>query len=617
MPLQRNLQSAIYKYAAGAKSLAGAPAPLPAAGGAASARSMFDRPGGGDAQVRKQMYDGVFGGNDKPMTPSAPNPNAKMPYDIQGFGGVGGTRRGLPSVASGAGPSIGAGPKPVGNNVIFSDPKAAPAGGAQPADPGRTPSVYREGETIPGTGALDYMDKWYNPNTTNTDPMSAGEEGLMRAGQTAMGVGTAAGAMAAAVPLAGAALPATAQTMLGLGAGTTGGAVGTNMATLGAASTLGSLGYQATAAMPKPSAGGGLDLKAQDSLAESVKNLPPEQQKAKIQEGVQAHVAALPQEEQKGLQDLGAGNADTPEAKQFEAKVEGPVKDKYVEDEYAKQVANNPDTSPQQAGGIMGGIMEGWNNMPTEMKWMMGIGLGGGLLSLLGSMFGGGGGMGLLGMLGLGAAGMAGAAGGMFGGGAQNFMADAVSGIGKSMGMVPETLTDEQKKILLAKDPVGQLTSVGGRVPSREEAAQQTAAGRDQLGQIQMLNSMGGMTPRMLENMGLSAEEAQLAAKNVGTLSGAYSDQNSALNQHLQRGEEYAKPTWRSWAEELGTAHTRMFGGKSSSAHGFALAQQWAKEADEKALQDWVNKYRARGKGGRWVNTRQSSRSVKRVACAK
>lgn len=520
----------------------------------------------------------------------------------------------------------------------------------------RTPGILREGEaprSHTGMGSyVDVLDRWYNPWTTQ-QVTERGEEGLMRAGQTAMGTAAVAGAAAAAIPAAGA---------VGIGSGT-GGSMTVGSGTLGTLATAGNVagtaatavqggeyaaraatgrdehgnkvapapqaaptqpgqqqqqpaGAQAQPDAAKPAAPMTPEQKQQantDVMAKLNSDIPDAEKKQLAQQHVQQMLDSNPEMKQ-GMADLHAGK-DTPQSKAFQAEVDK-AGNAYIREEFAKLRQANPGASPQQQGGMLNSVMQGWQNMPEPMKWMMGIGLGGGLLGMLGGMFGGGGGMGMLGLLGLGAAGMAGAAGGMFGGGAQNFMADAISGIGKSMGMVPEKLTDEQKKILLAKDPVAQVTNTGMRVPTREEAAQQAASGRQQLGQIQMLNSMGGMTPRMLENMGLSAEEAQLAAKNVGTLSSAYSDQNSALNQHIAKGENYAKPTWQNWAYETMSAPTRWFGGKSSADRGYALARQWAKEADDKDIKEWGSKYRARGKGGRWVNTQRSSRMTKRVACA-
>lgn len=61
-----------------------------------------------------------------------------------------------------------------------------------------------------GAGTLSYMDKWYNPWTKNTDPLSKGESTLMNTGRAAMGVGAAAGTAAAgiaAAPALGSTLP--------------------------------------------------------------------------------------------------------------------------------------------------------------------------------------------------------------------------------------------------------------------------------------------------------------------------------------------------------------------------------------------------------------------------
>ena len=64
-------------------------------------------------------------------------------------------------------------------------------------------SVLSEWWNAPkGTGMLSYMDKWYNPWTTNTDPMSRGEAPLMWAGRAAMGTGAAAGTAAAGIAAA-------------------------------------------------------------------------------------------------------------------------------------------------------------------------------------------------------------------------------------------------------------------------------------------------------------------------------------------------------------------------------------------------------------------------------
>ena len=505
------------------------------------------------------------------------------------------------------------------------------------------------------------LDRWYNPNTEQ-QVTEKGEEGLMRMGQTALGVGAGAGLAAGAVAAPAAAM--TAANVASTGAALTG---------MGASSpkqpqqpqqpqqptqpqqTTQPQQAQQTAATQKPPAPATPQQKQQANEALTTKlndpNLPDADKKQAAQQHVQQMLDSNPEMKQ-GMADLHAGK-DTPQSKAFQAEVDK-AGNAYVREEFARLRQQNPNATPQQQGGMLNSIMQSYQQMPEPMKWMMGLGLGGGLLGVLGSMFGGGGGMGMLGLLGLGAAGLAGAGGGMFGQGAQNMMADAMTGIGKFTGMVPEKLTDEQKKILLSKDPVAAAAGGGGgwRVPSRQEAASQAAAGRQQLGQIKMLNSMGGMTPRMLEGMGLTPEEAQLAARNVGTLSNASADPNSAINQRIQQGENYAKPTWANAAFEAVTSPTRWFGGKTSSANLDRAVLKWAemktarcwkgyepvpgkapysenscrpigskkkskKKTEKKAedvVNDWLKKYRARGQKGRWVNTQRSQKAERKIS---
>lgn len=349
-------------------------------------------------------------------------------------------------------------------------------------------------------------------------------------------------------------------------------------------------------------------------------NVSDADKKQAAQQHVQQMLDSKPEMKQ-GMADLHAGK-DTPQAKQFQAEVDK-AGNAYIREEFARLKAENPNAGPQEQGGMLNSVMQGWQNMPEPMKWMMGIGLGGGLLGMLGSMFGGGGGMGLMGLLGLGAAGVAGAAGGMFGQGAQNMTADALSGIGQFTGMMPEKLTDEQKKILLSKDPTAEITGAGGwSVPTRDTAAKQVAAGKQQLGQIQMLNSMGGMTPRMLENMGLSPEEAQIAARNVGTLSADYANPDSALNQHIQRGESYAQPGWGNAITEWTAGNSYMpwnwGANKTSSAIIRQATTRWANkhamnDVDQKELTD-LKAHQAKTKKYDLKNTRRMHELQKREA---
>jgi len=689
MALPKHVQSALRKYAfltdnpTGAGLPKSVTAPKPAApmpkGLTEQAQSFsFNKPGGGA----------------KPLMPPQPKPTGLASASI------GAAPAGNNSIFSRQTPAAPAAqPTTAQLRAQQNAASVAAAQSGQPAQPALAtnrqqvdPQTFaqmraQQSQTTPGpkshTGYgsyVDVLDRWYNPWTTQTST-ERGEESLKGWGQTAMGIAGGATATAAAVPVAAAA----GLTAAGGGAMTAGGTaatLGTEAALPAALEGVRQLsGGTETAPTPAPEQGAPQqtaatqqqpgaqptqntptdgaakpatpmtpDQKQQantDVMAKLNSDMPDAEKKQLAQQHVQQMMDSNPEMKQ-GMADLHAGK-DTPQAKAFQAEVDK-AGNAYIREEFAKLRQQNPGAGPQEQGGMLQSVMQGYQNMPEPMKWMMGIGLGGGLLGILGSMFGGGGGMGMLGLLGLGAAGLAGAGGGMFGQGAQNFMADAVSGIGKSMGMVPEKLTDQQKQILLAKDPVAQIKGGGGwaTVPSREGAAKQVAAGREQLGQIQMLNSMGGMTPRMLENMGLSPEEAQLAAKNVGTLSSQYADQDSALNQHLRTGEEYSKPTWTNWAKEMGSGLLGMRQ-KTSVEHGYNLAHQWAKEARcwkgyepapgkapysenscrpigskkkkkktektaEEVADEWLKKYRARGQKGRWVNTRRGNKAELKVS---
>lgn len=333
-----------------------------------------------------------------------------------------------------------------------------------------------------------------------------------------------------------------------------------------------------------------MDAKAQDTFVADLQKLPPDQAQAKAKEGVQAHFAAQPPEVKKGLQDLSAGKTDTPEAKQFQAQVEGPVKAQYVKDEYAKQVANNPNVPPQQAGGMLSGIMDSWNKMPEPMKWMMGIGLGTGLLGAVSSMFGGGGmGMGLLGVLGLGAAGLAGAGGGMFGQGAQTAVADGMFNLGQATGMIPK-VDPKDLSVLRAKDPLAALREqAGGAIGTREQVAQQLQRAQGQVSSLRQLQMLpAGMQAHFLRRMdpSMSEEDAQRAVQNAGTILQAYDNPESEVGQLRQQGENYANSTGVSgWAQEnvgrhlmnAGNAVSNWWNGKQGSDMNIAtkLAYQY------------------------------------------
>lgn len=652
-----------------------------------------------------------------PKSLTAPKPSAPLGPDLMDMArsnaraAAGATPRPAKLLGAGPTPSIGAGPKPVGNNVIFSNqnaPTAAPKPGgawanvpanAGPPRPGantvypaggatsataapaqRTPGILREGEaprSHTGWGSyVDVLDRWYNPWTTQK-VTERGEEGLMRAGQTAMGIGAGAAATAAAIPAAAATLPATAQGLAGLGTGATGGVVGLNANTALVGMTAATASGQAMGAMPqqqptppaetaeqpqqtqpapagqqqpgaqaqpgqqpanpaqpdaaKPAAPMTPDQKQQantDVMTKLNSDIPDAEKKQIAQQHVQQMLDSNPEMKQ-GMADLHAGK-DTPQAKAFQAEVDK-AGNAYIREEFAKLRQQNPGATPQQQGGMLQGIMDSYQSMPEPMKWMMGIGLGGGLLGILGSMFGGGGGMGMLGLLGLGAAGLAGAAGGMFGTGAQDALGGMVGQLGQATGMIPK---DIDLSALKGEDAVDRATQkaqgAGGGIMGRISAYfNPEGAAKDvkgQLGQADQLNRLmmvpEGMRPGLLRQISpnSSPEEIQQILANANKMHAAMNDPKHQLGQRLQQGREFVKDPRAFVNNEAANTLSGIlpwnWGGKSGSARGYALAQRWAKEAADKDIKEWLRKYRARGQGGRWVNTRRSSKMEKRVACA-
>jgi hypothetical protein len=154
-------------------------------------------------------------------------------------------------------------------------------------------------------------------------------------------------------------------------------------------------------------------------LSDEKTPLPQRQELAKST--VRQHMDQNPELKQ-GLQDHQAGNKNTPAAQAFQAE-QDKYKNTMIYDEFDKLKQANPTANLSDPGTYASFLsqasntaMSKFNEMPMEHKMLTGLGLGGGLIGILSSLFGGGGmGGGLLGLLGLAAGGMAGAAGGMFG----------------------------------------------------------------------------------------------------------------------------------------------------------------------------------------------------------
>jgi hypothetical protein len=151
----------------------------------------------------------------------------------------------------------------------------------------------------------------------------------------------------------------------------------------------------------------------------------------------------------KGLLDHQSGNTGTPEAQAFQTE-QNKYKNTMVYEEFEKLKKDHPAanlsdhrTYTSFLSQASSTAMTKFNEMPMEHQLLTGLGLGGGLIGLLSSLFGGGGMTGgLLGMLGLAVGGAAGAAGGMFGNQAQAATGKLMGDFGNFMGKIPNEARD-------------------------------------------------------------------------------------------------------------------------------------------------------------------------------
>lgn len=294
--------------------------------------------------------------------------------------------------------------------------------------------------------------------------------------------------------------------------------------------------------------------------------IPAQQRQQFAHKFLEQHVQSNPELVQ-GLRDAQAGK-DTPAAQAYNAKLKSAEND-YVQQRVQQQadaaVKQNPELAknPQSFGDMLGGFaqnaMDSFNNMPMPMKLMLGIGLPMGLVGVMSSLFGEGGmGMGLMGVLGLGAAGLAGASGGMFGQGAQNAVTDGLFNLGQAAGMIPQ-VDPKDLAILKEKDP---LAAMANRpVGTREEIAQQLKAVPGQIANLRQLQMVPeGMRARFLQRLdpSMSADEAQRAVQNAGSILTAYDNPQSDLRTKMQQGQAYAdtrnQTTWQAGLTGLGGA---------------------------------------------------------------
>lgn len=304
------------------------------------------------------------------------------------------------------------------------------------------------------------------------------------------------------------------------------------------------------------------------------------------------HQADTNPQHSQGAKDLMTG-ASTPEAKAFREHLESTGND-VMDAELKRLYDQNPNPTPEQAGGFYAQAANAWNGLGTSGQIMVGLGASAGLVALLMSMMGGeGGGMGgmLAAVLGLGAAGLGLAGSGAFGQGGQDFVGNMIGSAGQASGLIPKQLTPDQKAILTAKDPVAAAIAQSGGLMTREQAAKKIEETKTQLGQLGMLNNLGGMQNSIYQRMGLSPEEAQLAAKNTGLLTNAYNDQNSALNAKLRYGAEYADPNKSGIGGDVANMMAHGWDwlrGKQGSENMNIAQQIWMQHQMMKAARCWA-----------------------------
>lgn len=244
-------------------------------------------------------------------------------------------------------------------------------------------------------------------------------------------------------------------------------------------------------------------------------NVPQAEKQKMAQELVQQRFAQNPELEA-GMKDLHAGR-NTPAAKAFQAEVDKGGNE-WVKQEYARLRQENPGISTQDAGSLLNTAMSNWQQMPEPMKWMTGLGLGGGLLSLFSGLFGEGGmGMGLLGILGLGGAGLAGAAGGMFGDDARRLVGQGAVGAANLFGAeIPNAQAVQSGLSGTGNADATQRVQQAMNAEGGGWAAGQTEVGKSRAG-LERLMGLGRHNGSTML-MGLSGEGAPRTAEEAGQM---------------------------------------------------------------------------------------------------
>ena len=193
---------------------------------------------------------------------------------------------------------------------------------------------------------------------------------------------------------------------------------------------------------------GTADNKFEPELVAQMQNAKtPEEQKV-VQQAAVGKVKQIVDSDPvggQGVKDIQAGKTDTAEAKEVQARIDTAESQRTAEElENLKKAHPEADISdPKTYGIFLSQAAEKAKSLPFEHKLLMGLGLGGGLIGILSSLFGDTGmAGGLLGMLGLAVGGAAGAAGGVFGNQAQAATGKMMGDVGNFMGMIPNEARD-------------------------------------------------------------------------------------------------------------------------------------------------------------------------------
>jgi hypothetical protein len=292
-----------------------------------------------------------------------------------------------------------------------------------------------------------------------------------------------------------------------------------------------------------------MDAASFETMLPKNSNIPPEQQKAfaaglaesvKGKEGLIASAKAF------------AAGENSPASQEFQAHMQQFEK-KWIQDHMQRLAAEDPAgaQTPQGWGGMLQQATSAWQQMPTEMKWITGLGLGGGLLGMASSIFGEGGmGMGLLGLLGIGMGGLAGATGGLFGPDAQKATSDMAFNVGSFFGAVPEA-GSMQGKFDMLKDPnavatlsaaptLGEKAYAFGYPAEKQEEIRNTLAMLDKAKAFMRVpESMRGDWLQKMDPT-LTPEQNKMVAQNLAGLVAQANDPKSPLAQKIQSGRDFA-----------------------------------------------------------------------------